>query len=419
MKFFRLFPLVLLAFPTTVTADEPFYLKDGDRVVFYGDSITDQRLYTTFVETFVVTRFPKMNVKFVHSGWGGDRVTGGGGGPVDRRLWRDVFAYKPTVVTVMLGMNDAGYRAFDGRVFDNYAKGYQHIVDSVKEHIPGVRMTLIQPSPFDDVTRKPNFEEGYNAVLVRYGEFVRELAMKNGLDIADLNTEVVAATKKAFLSDPDDAQKLNPDRVHPAPSGQLLMAAALLKAWNAPTLVSEVKIKVDESVGSALGEGRNTRITDITNAKGTLSWTQRDDALPFPINLEDRLMALAVRSSDVVHALDRQPLEVKGLPEGSYALEIDDVAVGTYTSDQLADGINLAIESTPMVKQAAGVHQLTLKHNNTHYTRWRQVQVPLAAEDADKMRVALDALDAIEADVVQAQRAAAQPKARVFELIKK
>lgn len=280
-------------------------------------------------------------------------------------------------------------------------------------------MTLIQPSPFDDVTRKPNFEEGYNAVLVRYGEFVRELAMKSGLDVADLNTEVVAATKKAFESNPDDAQKLNPDRVHPAPSGQLLMAAALLKAWNAPALVSEVKIKVDESVGSAVGEGRNTRITDISNAKGTLSWTQRDDALPFPINLEDRLVALAVRSSDVVHALDRQPLEIAGLPEGSYALEIDDVAVGTYTSAQLADGINLAVEPTPMVKQAAGVHQLTLKHNSVHFTRWRQVQVPLAAEDADKMRVALDALDAVEADVVQAQRAAAQPKARVFELIKK
>ena len=55
-------------------------LKDGDRVVFYGDSITDQRLYTTFAETFAVTRFPKVNVTFVHSGWGGDRVTGGGGG---------------------------------------------------------------------------------------------------------------------------------------------------------------------------------------------------------------------------------------------------------------------------------------------------------------------------------------------------
>src|SRR5690348_17702461 len=51
-----------------------FYLRDGDRVVFYGDSITDQRLYTAFVETYVVTRFPRLKVSFVHSGWGGDRV---------------------------------------------------------------------------------------------------------------------------------------------------------------------------------------------------------------------------------------------------------------------------------------------------------------------------------------------------------
>jgi len=52
-------------------------------------------LYTTFAETYVVTRFPKLDVAFVHSGWGGDRVTGGGGGPIDVRLWRDVLAYNP------------------------------------------------------------------------------------------------------------------------------------------------------------------------------------------------------------------------------------------------------------------------------------------------------------------------------------
>ena len=38
-----------------------FALREGDRVVFYGDSITDQRLYTTFVEDYVVTRFPEAN----------------------------------------------------------------------------------------------------------------------------------------------------------------------------------------------------------------------------------------------------------------------------------------------------------------------------------------------------------------------
>src|SRR5690348_1017633 len=112
-----------------------FALKDGDRVVFYGDSITDQRLYTTFAETFIVTRFPKLDVTFVHSGWGGDRVTGGGGGSIDVRLPRDVFAYKPTVMTIMLGMNDGSYRAFDEKIFDTYSKGYERIIANVKKEL--------------------------------------------------------------------------------------------------------------------------------------------------------------------------------------------------------------------------------------------------------------------------------------------
>ena len=128
---------------------KPFQLIDGDRVVFYGDSITEQRLYTTLVENYVVTRFPRRNVTFVHSGWGGDRVSGGGGGPIDLRLQRDVVTYKPTVVTVMLGMNDGGYRAFDQGIFDTYTQGYTHILDTVQAALPGVRLTLIQPSPYD------------------------------------------------------------------------------------------------------------------------------------------------------------------------------------------------------------------------------------------------------------------------------
>src|SRR6478752_1154042 len=106
--------LVFFGACTLVAAQEkPFYLKEGDRVVFYGDSITDQRLYTTFTETYVLTRFPAMKVDFIHSGWGGDRVGGGGGGPIDVRLERDVIAYKPSVMTIMLGMNDGSYKALD------------------------------------------------------------------------------------------------------------------------------------------------------------------------------------------------------------------------------------------------------------------------------------------------------------------
>src|SRR5258705_6619606 len=146
MKRWGIFLAVLLSASGTAVAQDAFALREGDRVVFYGDSITDQRRYTSFVETYVVTRFPKLNVSFVHSGWGGDRVNGGGGGPIDVRLWRDVLPYNPTVVTIMLGMNDGGYRAFDQTLFDDYSSGFKHIVDTLKRQIPGVRITAIQPS---------------------------------------------------------------------------------------------------------------------------------------------------------------------------------------------------------------------------------------------------------------------------------
>lgn len=409
--------LALACAPVAANAADEFYLKDGDRVVFYGDSITDQRLYTTFTETFVVTRFPDRNITFVHSGWGGDRVTGGGGGPVDRRLARDVFAYKPTVVTVMLGMNDASYRAYDGKVFETYAKGYKHIVESLKSKYPDARLTLIKPSPFDDVTRKPNFEGGYNAVLVRYGEFLQELAKEKSLDTADLNTYVVEATKKANEADPSNATKLNPDRVHPGPGGQILMAAALLKAWNAPSVVSAVTLNVD---GSDLKtEADHAEVTDAKVEGDNLAWDQLDEALPFPINLKDPVVKLAVRSSDVLESLDRESLTVKGLKPGSYELKVDGKLVETFSADDLAKGVNLAELPTPMVKQAEAVHKLTLKHNDVHFTRWRTVQVPLESEDPTLVQPALDALDAIEAKLVKDQREAAKPKTHRFALEKK
>ena len=400
---------------TTFRPDK-FALKDGDRVVFYGDSITDQRLYTTFTETYVVTRFPKMNVTFIHSGWGGDRVTGGGGGSIDQRLERDVIAYKPTVMTVMLGMNDASYRAFDQKIFDTYVEGYRHIVEKVKKEVPGIRLTLIVPSPFDDVTRKPNFEGGYNAVLLKYGEFVKELAAKEGGTVADLNTSVVEATKKANDIDPKNAPQLNGDRVHPGPGGQLLMAEALLKAWDAPAVVTRVELIAGKNPPEIAVEGTNTKVSDLKAESEGLTWTQHDESLPFPINTQDSITALAVKASDVVQALDEQPLIVKGLPAENYTLKIDGDEIGTFTKAQLAEGINLATLSTPMTKQAARVHRLTLEHNTIHFTRWRQVQVPLQSSKSPNLRKALEALDGLEAEVVKEQRDAAQPQPRKYEL---
>ena len=411
--------LCLVAIAALQAPAKDFELKDGDRVVFYGDSITDQRLYTTFTETYVVTRFPKLDVSFVHSGWGGDRVTGGGGGSIDARLRRDVFAYKPTVMTIMLGMNDGSYKAFDEKIFDTYAKGYQRIIDSVKNQLPGIRVTVIQPSPYDDVTQPAKFEGGYNAVLVRYSDFVKELAEKEKLNVANLNAPVVAALEKAKATDAELSKKIIPDRVHPGASGHLLMAAELLRSWEAPALVSGAEI---DARAKKVADAKRTRVSDLKTGDA-ISWTQLDEALPMPVDLKDSVMALAVESSDFVQTLNQQTLKVTGLSAANYTLKIDDDEIGSFTSEQLGQGINLAILPTPMAKQAAQVHKLTLQHNNMHFQRWRQVQVPLEKNESARVQKAvkdlMTALDDEEAEIVKQQRAAAQPRRHQFSLVPK
>ena len=409
MIFPKTLTLLVLA-ALRLSAQSGFYLHDGDRVVFYGDSITDQRLYTVFTETFAVTRFPTENFTFVHSGWGGDRVTGGGGGLIDVRLERDVIAYKPTVLTVMLGMNDGGYKAFDQPTLDVYEKGYQHILDVVQASFPKLRITAIQPSPFDDVTQPAKFEGGYNAVLQRYSKFIRDLAANTKIDTADLNGPVVAALKKANEIDPAGAKKLIPDRVHPAPAGHLLMAEALLKAWHAPAVVSDVALNMRTH---HIDKAANADVTDWNGG----SWTVTEKSLPMPIDWKDPLTTLAVNASDFLQALDQETLKLDGLHAGMWQLNIDDRAIGTFSSEELSAGINLVKLDTPMMQQAAMVYELTKKHTQVHNARWRDIQVPLASDAAAGKDAALKALDQLEAEFVQQQHAAAQPVAHKFEIV--
>lgn len=404
--------LLLLLCPALSSAQ--FQLHDGDRVVFYGDSITEQRLYTLFTEAFVRTRFPKLRATFTHSGWGGDRVGGGGGGPIDLRLDRDVLAYRPTVVTIMLGMNDASYRAFDQGIYDTYATGYRHILDRLSTGAPGVRLTLIQPSPYDDVTRPPSFEGGYNGTLLRYSEFVRDLGTRRGATVADLNTPVVDMLRVSLGKNPDAAKWIIPDRIHPGDAGHLIMAEGLLKAWKAPSLVSKVAFANGKLVTT-----ENATVSQVKGGVG-LSWTQLDGALPFWINLDDQVIRLAVESSDFVQALNQQIVQVSEL-QGSHILTIDGKTVGTFTADQLAKGVNLATLDTPMRAQAQRTFDLVRDRVEAHHVRWRSLQTHWwlgneKAAEKEKL-AAMGALDKYAAALDKEAIKSAQPKPHLFTLV--
>lgn len=418
-KLFATAAVLSLAAVAHAQPAQPFALKSGDRIVFYGDSITDQRMYTLLTEQYLVTRFPHLDLRFVHSGWGGDRVTGGGGGPIDLRLDRDVTAYKPTVVTIMLGMNDGSYRPYDAGIFQTYADGYKHLAEKLKKDNPGVRLTFIQPSPFDDVTRPPSFPGGYNAVLVRYGTYLQQLAAEQGASIADLNTSVVAMLTRANATDPTNAQKIIPDRVHPGWGGHLIMAEALLKSWNAPALVSSVAL--DAQSGKAVVE--NAHFSQFKAEKnGNISWTTLENALPFPIAPPDPNSAaafqLAVSSSTFIETLDQEPLKVTNLAAPRYTLKIDGKSLGEFSREQLGAGINLATLPTPMLSQAQLVARLTQLRSNVHNSRWREYHVPLAGDSQAKQFLPklLSNLESANRELTKAQRDAAQPRAHAFVL---
>ena len=65
---------------------------------------------------------------------------------------------------------------------------------------------------------------------------------------------------------------------------------------------------------------------------------------------------------------------------------------------------------------AMDVHKLTLQHNDVHFTRWRQVQLKATNATPTALQRALEALDALEGDLVKQQRAAAQPVPHRYEL---
>jgi hypothetical protein len=242
---------------------------------------------------------------------------------------------------------------------------------------------------------------------------LKELAEQEGLAVADLNSPVAEALERARTRNPETAARIVPDRVHPGPSGHLLMAGALLKAWNAPAIVASVTL---DAGTKAVLQSTNTEVREL-EASDRISWTQTDRALPMPIDWRDPVVALAVDSSDFVQSLDQQILKVANLRAARYLLKIDGQEVGSFTPQQLADGINLATLQTPMARQASEVHGLTVKHNNLHFARWRQVQVPLQNDELQNRKAAMDALDSLETELVEKQRAAAQPGPHRFELV--
>ncbi len=136
-----------------------------------------------------------------------------------------------------------------------------------------------------------------------------------------------------------------------------------------------------------------------------------------PIDLKDRVIALAAKASDVEQALNQQVLKLTGLEAPRYQLRIDGTHVGELSKDQLSAGVNLAEQPTPMFRQAMTVHRLTLRHNDIHFHRWRSFQVPMEGAAYPSLSKAFSVLDALEAEVIAERDRQRKPAPHRFELV--
>lgn len=406
-----LLKLLLLIFTASALCahGQQMMLHDGDRVAFYGDSITAQRFYTRFVEDLFLTRYPHLHVTFFNAGVSGDTVHGGYTGDMPTRLKRDLFPHQPTVVTIMLGMNDGYYMPFDQKYLDIYEEGYRQLLASIQTTLPNVKITLISPTPYDEVTHGTEFAH-YNEVIARHAAFVKELATTSHFGFSDFFQSVTNLTNAGMQKNPSLAALLVPDRIHPGEAAHWLMAADLARSWGVSPLVSSVRLDAQRTTPVST---ENTSISGLTLDSGKLQWTQTDDALPLPLDLNDGMIQFVLSLSDLAQ-MDRQLLRVDHLSAPRYSLNIDGHAIASFSREQLAAGVNLALYSTPMLSQARGVDGTELER-----ARLDQANFILAIEDpiAPDAGAATKAIDEKDAALAVQQRKAAQPVPHTFTLI--
>src|SRR5262245_46525946 len=227
---------LLLAVAARTHAAEPFFLQKNDRVLFLGDSITEQYQYSTYIELYLTARFPDWNLTFLNAGIGGDTANGGAG-----RFKTHILDEKPNCITINFGMNDAGYGKFDAGRQATYVKSTEAMLDAARA--AGMRVALLSPNAVDR-----RVQDRFALYLETQKEFyapLKDIAEKRGAFFVDQYAVTRAALERMAKDDPR-AEKVKPfgDGFHTSPPGGLLMAHAILTGLKAPPKVSDVSITV-------------------------------------------------------------------------------------------------------------------------------------------------------------------------------
>lgn len=367
----RMFLPIFLVFLVCVSlcqAEPAVRFKPGDVWVLVGDSITAQRLHTEYFEAFCQSRFPEYQLRFRNSGVGGDTV----GRALARFDW-DAAIWKPTVVSVELGMNDA--RGGDKSV-GGYIAGMKKLVSQIESI--GARPVLFSASPVNDGGLPGRLPPSWNATLERYATELGKVAAAGKIPWGDqfhalhsrwthntrlvllpgyladwLETEDVPGREhlQAWIASVKPLAgrryaSLERDSVHPGPPGQLTMAGALIRALGLGGQVSSVAI---DAAGKRVSRAERCKVTRLMVEGDKVTFDRHDSVLPMPIPAKGRPGLIVMPE---IASLSEYVLTVTGLKSGQYDIYIDGELVVGVSADALAGGWEMGIlDKGPIARQ--------------------------------------------------------------------
>ena len=414
-KTLLLLPLVAILCGQAIAVEPAFTLKDNDTWVMAGDSITAWRLHTNYIEAFYRTRYPQWHLHFRNSGIGGNRAAS-----ILARFDYDVAAWKPTLVSIELGMNDVGVANPDSPAASaDYIAGMKKLADQIRalpaqplfissspvndgslmEAWTSVRCRTIHPFTVAllELGQKENVPavDQYHPLIQLWGpnktlEDANNLAahiraLKPGHQVPELET--LQAFGNAWVGKPAGIS-LGGDSIHPGPVGQYMMAATILAALHAEREVSSATLKPDGTVI----EAKNCKITDVVAKDGKLAFVRLDERSPWPL-----LPAAgdALKLMPEIADLSRYTLTIPGLPAGQYRIAMNEKTVATLSDEVLAKGWNMSpILEGPLGERAARIMKLIDQLQGPLNEAWRAAS---KENNPENMAAAQKSIDECEA----------------------
>lgn len=209
-------------------------LKDGETIVFLGDSITQQGAgetgYVTLFRKAIETSRPDGGIKVIGAGISGHKVP-----DLEARLDKDVLAHKPNVVVIYIGINDVWHSTRgQGTSIAKFESGLQTLVKRCND--AGARVILATPSVIGE---KHDGSNDLDAMLQEYSAVSRKVAMESGSTLLDLRAAFLADLKEYNIANAATGV-LTTDGVHLNEAGNRFVAVRMLEA------VGEVKARSRE-----------------------------------------------------------------------------------------------------------------------------------------------------------------------------